>query len=307
MVHFFGEGEKVTLYPATRNLYSTETRLNISPYFPFHISVVTLMHAYPAHRHDFLEMSFVVEGEGCQVINGTTYPMAPGTCTFLLPFQIHEIVPESSRPLRLINCMFDSDFLFLSTGAGTRLKDLLFAKEEWPPFVQFGGSQREVVEAILHGMLTEFGEDELWRDDLLRFKLSELLIRFDRLRRKGTTGQRPAKASPTKSVWSAIRYIQAYYQEQLTLSDVAEAFEMNSSYLSAEFKRHTGLNFVRFLHEVRIRHACSLLACTDMSVFDVAIEVGFGSYPSFRRIFHELKGIAPGEYRKRSQDITVAT
>ncbi|PYI55639.1 helix-turn-helix transcriptional regulator [Paenibacillus flagellatus] len=84
---------------------------------------------------------------------------------------------------------------------------------------------------------------------------------------------------------------------------------MSPRIATSKFKRHTSLIFVQFLHEVRIRHACSLLVCTDMSVFDIAIEVGFGSYPSFLRIFLELNGVAPGEYRKHyhPQEGTIAT
>ncbi|WP_158289383.1 AraC family transcriptional regulator [Paenibacillus flagellatus] len=296
----------MTRFPMTRNLYSTESCFNISPYFPFHIVVAALTQKFPVHRHDFLELSLVIEGEGRQVINGVTYPMAPGTCTFLLPFQVHEIVPGPSKPLRLYNCMFDSDFLFQSSGAGLGLKDLLFPQEKWVPSVRFTAELYEFVKSLMHGMLTEFVGGELWRDELLRIKLSEVLIRFDRQRRSESTAD-PAKtggSAHADSIWSVIHYMQTHYQEPITLSGLADVFELNSSCLSADLKRHTGLNFVRLLHEFRVRHACSLLACTDMNVFDIAFEVGFGSYPSFLRIFRELKGVAPGEYRKRFQTNT---
>lgn len=301
----------MTFYPMTRNLYLTETGYNISPVFPFHIKVVTVNSPYAAHRHDFLELSFLIEGEGWQLINGISYPMVPGTFTFILPFQIHEIVPGPSGPLRLYNCMFDPDFLFQTSGVRADLKNLLFPKDHLPPSILIEDNKIcRLMEEMLRDMGGEFRGDDLWRDDLLRIKLSEVLIRFDRLRRRGVSEQNEAKGTAqAKSVWSAVRYIQAHYQEPLTLSGVADAFDLNSSYLSAEFKRQTGLNFIRLLHEVRIRHSCSLLACTDMSVYEIAIEVGFGSYPSFLRIFRELKEITPSEYRRRfhPNEMTFAT
>jgi len=105
-----------------------------------------------------------------------------------------------------------------------------------------------------------------------------------------------SKASP--SVWPIIHYIHRNYQEELTLTDLANLFTMSISRISEVIKQTTGQTFVHFLHDLRLRHACSLLVSTDMSVMEIAHEVGYGSYKTFARIFRESKGIAPKDYRK---------
>jgi YesN/AraC family two-component response regulator len=100
------------------------------------------------------------------------------------------------------------------------------------------------------------------------------------------------------SVWKVIQYIHTHYREDLTLSGLAERFGFSVPYLSELFKRAVGLNFVTFVHEVRLRQACGLLISTEMSVLDIALESGYGSYNTFARIFKESKGMTPASYRK---------
>jgi len=89
-----------------------------------------------------------------------------------------------------------------------------------------------------------------------------------------------------------------HYHEEITLSSVAGHFHISPSHLSELFKKHLGENFVHFLHELRVRHACRLLLSTDMTVSDIALEAGFGSYNTFSRVFRESQGVTPTEYRQ---------
>jgi mannose-6-phosphate isomerase-like protein (cupin superfamily) len=65
---------------------------NMHSSFPFHISLNHLEHGFPAHRHDFLEFSYVVEGMGTETVNGVAHRMEPGTFTFVLPYQIIRLI-----------------------------------------------------------------------------------------------------------------------------------------------------------------------------------------------------------------------
>ncbi|MDF2723117.1 MAG: AraC family transcriptional regulator [Paenibacillus sp.] len=83
----------MTMFPVNQRL--SESPFHISDMFPFHINTPSIRSRYPAHRHDYLELSFVIEGYGYQLINGKKCPMMPGTCSFLLPFQVHELFAVS--------------------------------------------------------------------------------------------------------------------------------------------------------------------------------------------------------------------
>lgn len=102
-------------------------------------------------------------------------------------------------------------------------------------------------------------------------------------------------------IWKVLAYIHAHYREPLALGDIARIYGLSVPYLSSKIKQRAGVTFTRLLHDIRIRHACSLILSTDMSHLDVALEVGFNSFKTFSRLFRERMGMTPSEYRKRHE------
>ncbi|MBP1965947.1 AraC family transcriptional regulator [Paenibacillus aceris] len=280
-----------------------KTYPNMHSSFPFHISKNTLEHGFRAHRHDFLEFSYVIEGTGSESINDVTHKMRSGTFTFVLPYQVHEIFTDPGQKLVLYNCMFSMDLL-MESGNDPGLSGLLGEMTALPAYVQLHGHDQQLMLALLEEIYQEYNGTERYRQTLLKGKLKEILIRFDRYRWKQTLPLEEVEIPPlpgTKSnhaVWPIIHYIHRNYQEELALSDLASQFSMSASRISEVIKQTTGQTFVHFLHDLRLRHACSLLVSTDMSVTEIAHEVGYGSYKTFSRIFRESKGIVPKDYRK---------
>lgn len=288
----------MTLYPETRSLTLSHPDVPIPERFPFRIGIPRIRTHFPAHRHEYLEISFVIEGEGYQIINGIRHPLQPGTFFFLLPYQVHEIFITSEQQMRLYNCMFDMNFLFLSFPFESGLDPLLYDESELTPSVVPQGTESDAFQTLFAGMLAEYEGDRPWRTQYIQLKLLEVLIRFDRLRRATGTSAPAPGSTRTRSIWHIVRDVHSRYQEPLSLSGLAVQYGMSPSHLSERFKLYTGVNFVHFLQDVRIRHACGLLVSSEMSVVEIAAEAGFGSFRTFSRIFRELRGMTPGEYRR---------
>jgi AraC-like DNA-binding protein len=275
----------------------------LHPSFPFTIDIHKVEQLFPAHRHDFLEISLVIEGRGSETINGKVHTMEPGTLTLVLPFQYHELRAEPGTPLKLYNCMFSSELLTGSQENVAGFKDLLLSEEDdRPTYFQLSPTKAAAIARILQEMLEEFDGSQSWRTAILRAKLMETMIRIDRLRTEFEASDRDIPAQPQGDmpgpISKVIHYMHIHYRDSLTLSGLAEAFHFNETYLSEQIKKHAGKNFVSLLHEIRIRHACSLLASTDMTVSDIAYEVGYGSTKTLFKAFQRYKGVTPGAYRK---------
>jgi YesN/AraC family two-component response regulator len=268
---------------------------------PIHISINKLEHGFRPHRHDFLEFSFVFEGSGLESINDTTHSMTPGTFTFLLPYQVHKIITDKGSKLQLYNCSFSMDLLMQIRQEQTLL-DVL-DHSILPPFIQLEYNDRAHMQYLIEDMYREYQSQEPWRELMLRIRLKEILIYFDRYRRRHTNQPIISNQANKKSatVWPIIHYIHRHYQENLTLADLTSTFSLSMSRISEVIKQTTGQTFVHFLHDLRLRHACSLLLSTDLSVSEIALEVGYGSYSTFSKIFKQSKGIVPKEYRKMKQ------
>lgn len=95
-----------------------------------------------------------------------------------------------------------------------------------------------------------------------------------------------------------LKYLEQHYQEDLSLSSVAERFSLSPGYFSTIFKKKAGHNFVHYLTGVRIREAKWLLLETQMTISEVALAMGYSSASFFIRSFKKTEGISPSEYRK---------
>lgn len=94
------------------------------------------------------------------------------------------------------------------------------------------------------------------------------------------------------------KYIQAHYQEELSLERVSEAFHMSMPYFCQYFKKHMGVNFVSYLNGFRIQKARELLRNPAFSTEQVAAAIGISNPNYFVRLFKKLTGQTVGTYRK---------
>jgi len=106
-----------------------------------------------------------------------------------------------------------------------------------------------------------------------------------------------ANAEPL-AIREAKAYIQAHHGRELTLGEVAAAIHMSSFYFCKMFKRKTGLNFTEFVSRTRIERARNLLLNPNLRVSEIAYEVGFQSLTHFNRVFKQIVGQSPTEFRE---------
>ena len=83
-----------------------------------------------------------------------------------------------------------------------------------------------------------------------------------------------------------------------TLQDVAEMFSYNPDYLSAMFKRITGITFSEKLLSIRLGESCRLLRSSNYSIEEISSLIGFKDKSYFNRKFKEEYQLTPAKWRK---------
>ena len=89
-----------------------------------------------------------------------------------------------------------------------------------------------------------------------------------------------------------------YAQSSLSLSKVAYKYYLNSIYLSRKFIKKTGVPFVEYLNNIRIKHACDYLKSGNWKVYEIAEKVGIPNPDYFGRCFRKYMGISVNDYKK---------
>lgn len=98
-------------------------------------------------------------------------------------------------------------------------------------------------------------------------------------------------------MFRVISFIEKNFKSDMDLSSIAKAFDYEKHYFSSLFHQCFHINFRQFLNIFRFEHACRLLSDKKISLTDIAINCGFGSIRNFNRIFKNMCGITPSEYR----------
>lgn len=101
-------------------------------------------------------------------------------------------------------------------------------------------------------------------------------------------------------IGKAIHFIEEnYFQEGLSLTDVARAVHVSPVYLSIMFKKERNINFSSFLTEVRMKKAMELLRSSDLKSYEVSERVGYSNPQYFSVCFKKYTGCSPSEFKKQ--------
>jgi AraC-like DNA-binding protein/ligand-binding sensor protein len=93
-------------------------------------------------------------------------------------------------------------------------------------------------------------------------------------------------------------YILANQADPIDLAKVARAMHVSTFYFCKLFKKATGLTFTEYLSRVRVEKAKHLLLNPHLRISEIAYDVGFQSLTHFNRVFRQVVGQSPSEYRE---------
>lgn len=93
-------------------------------------------------------------------------------------------------------------------------------------------------------------------------------------------------------------YIQGHYETDLSLQQLSDRFGVSIPVLSKMFKEETGLNYLDYLIRFRMEKACEWLVQTDMPIKEITDRLRYTTVQNFNRIFKQVIGVPPGNYRK---------
>jgi two-component system response regulator YesN len=97
---------------------------------------------------------------------------------------------------------------------------------------------------------------------------------------------------------SIIEEIRKNYKDNITLTKLAERYNISAGHLSSLLKEELGMPFSEYITSKRIQRAKELLDDESLSVDAIAREVGYKDYFYFTKVFKKAVGISPSKYRK---------
>jgi AraC-like DNA-binding protein len=111
-----------------------------------------------------------------------------------------------------------------------------------------------------------------------------------------------SQSAPSK-ILDTMSYVQLHLDENLTVAQLAKRVNQNQDYFSKQFLIHTGQRPLNYIHEKKIERAQYLIATTDKTFLEIAMDTGFSNLPHFSKIFKQIVSLTPGEYRHQNNHL----
>lgn len=261
------------------------------------------------HSHEYMQIWYVDKGSVYHWIDGKPHHMLKGDIFVIPPYVVHKVTLGEQEDMRVIGCEFAVEFINIQFNDFKKYRDvyefaylhpLLGNEGNIKPKVTLSPEAQIAVETIMYDMLEEYDSRDKYYDFIIKadlLKLLAIIAREYKISRR-TTEEEQTIERYRDNILDAIDYIDENYSQKLMLEDVCKVSAMSQSYFCYIFKSLTGKTFTKYLSDLRINKAMSLLTETNMSVSEICFAVGFNDVAYFCRIFKKDVGTSPGEYRR---------
>ena len=109
------------------------------------------------------------------------------------------------------------------------------------------------------------------------------------------------QADLTAHIQECCAYIRAHITEELTIQSIAAEIGYTEYYLARKFRKEMGIKILDYIKNIRIEYAKVYLLSTDKSVQEISDLLQFSTRNHFTRVFRELTGITPSQFRSNRQ------
>ncbi|HZB13996.1 MAG TPA: DNA-binding transcriptional regulator [Chryseolinea sp.] len=106
-------------------------------------------------------------------------------------------------------------------------------------------------------------------------------------------------ASQDKYIVSALKYIHGNLDKNLKVDQVLREVPLSRRSLEKRFMLTTGYPVYEYIYNQRIEKFTQLLLETEMTIFEIALDLGLSDSKNIARQFKQVKGLTPMEYRKK--------
>lgn len=263
-----------------------------SPYFG-------IPETWPWHYHKEVEFLAVTQGHLGIQTRSDYYLLGPGDVLLLGSSQPHRTHKNSSEELRYVVFQVDlSQHFDQST-----MPYLHCFSELTQPLgtLNYIFQENETARQEAFALITNIFDESQTRQRGYEMAISSAIKRLMLLMmRSDTRGVlRGSDESELMRLRPALDYVDRHLVEKIAIEDVCSLLNLSYHYFIKYFKKAMGLSFVDYVNYKRVKKAERLLLTRDLSIMEVAFEVGIPNMAQFYKLFRRHNHCSPKEFKQR--------
>ncbi len=251
------------------------------------------------HRHEFYEFVYVDTGFTLHSHDGRTSVLTAGDLFAVSVNEVHSYT--SAYHTKIYNVLFLLDEL---KGLEDEILQLPgmgdLGKPGSAPFpvLHVGLSERHDLVLLLEKMKWEYQTKGVGWELGLKSSLLSFLIFYSRLYSQGQITKESSDNNYYGYIYKALEYIEQNYAGDIGSREISECTGLSVDYIARQFKAVLQMTPSEYIRRFRVAKAMELLKNTSMSTAEIASAVGFGDLSLFSRVFKQLSGVSPTQYRR---------
>ena len=270
------------------------------------VAVVQGVTLYEAeHKHEFIELAYVEEGEAQHWVNGEIFQLSAGDI-MMLDSGVSHCYLATTPTISVWNIIFLPEFFdfFLKEGdrcieyaCRTMLKeDVGSALMKESGFLSLPKEQAKSVVPYIRQIIEEKKEE---RPGYLEAIHSLLKLAIIEIFRRGHDAKGDFSDKQKHIYREMMEYIKKNKGDGVSASYLSKLLFYSPEYLSKTFNNISGKSLKKYIQKEKLEKAKRELLSTDKTVEEIMEEAGYNDKKYFYEIFKREYGVSPGKYRKR--------
>ncbi len=253
------------------------------------------------HYHDYIELLYAVKGDRLVNVGGEMIDMPEGSVVIIPAGAVHDTANKTAAPCVEFCIKFLPEILYSSEQSVTELEYSI------PYIFEHFGTQRRFDKALLKNtripqtleyIMQEHQNKAFGYELAIRSGILQIFAWILRYWQQNAGAEVPDMTGEMVQILlKAKDYVQKNYADA-NLNAAARHCGLSYSYFSRVFHKVEGIPFSAYVNRVRINQSMRLLATTDLSITEIALQTGFSSTSYYIKTFRSLKNISPNQFRK---------
>ncbi|MEM7792066.1 MAG: AraC family transcriptional regulator [Verrucomicrobiota bacterium] len=253
------------------------------------------------HKHNFFEIVYVDEGSGRQCINQHEFDYRTGNIFLLPPLDCHSF--KVAEPSRFYYIRF-TDHYFLKPNGLTKHKDwfdriayILANYNSVPGDIISSEREREFIIRNIKSIYQEYAAADGYSESIISGTVASILNILARSIEKRYVDE----ANEIENRFGEIlRYISTNLtnREKVSVSVLADRFGISPTYFSEYFKKQAGESYANYVTKAKLRLVETKVLHTDLSLKEIAFQLGFTDSSHLARTFKKFYGITVSKFRE---------
>lgn len=292
-----------SLYTNDKNFTKVEANKVIEDGSLINIRPHTRFIDFPQHNHEFVEAIYVLKGNMVNIINDEEINMHKGDILFLNRNISHSIKATDKNDLA-VNFFIKPNFFHESllmiredNIIKTFIINVLKNQEKCGQFLLFKTDGIIQIQNTLENLIFSLITNRKLKENDINKKLIGILFLY--LMQTDLQLQKNVKSNNETKFAKIIQdYIDTEYTTA-TLYEISDRLNMTIFQTSKLIKNEFGQTFKEMLQNKRFQMAEKLLIKTELSIYDIMLNIGYENSSYFHRKFKKIFSLSPAEYRRK--------